>query len=59
MKETARIQRQKKTYTKERMKELVELYSDSGRRIGLTDEQLAMSPTVEEALDAIFGEEVA
>lgn len=36
--------------------ELVEVFSDASRRMELTDEQLAMSPTVEEAIEAIFGD---
>ena len=43
-------------YTKERMKELVEVFSDASRRMELTDEQLKAAPTVEEAIDAIFGD---
>ena len=42
-------------YTKERMEELVEVFSDSSRRMELTDEQLKTAPTVEEAIEAIFG----
>lgn len=42
-------------YTKERMEELVEVFSDSSRRMELTDEQLKAAPTVEEAIEAIFG----
>ena len=36
--------------------ELIEIFSDASRRMELTDEQLAMSPTVEEAIEAIFGD---
>jgi hypothetical protein len=35
--------------------EMIEVSSDASRRMELTDEQLAMSPTVEEAIEAIFG----
>lgn len=43
-------------YTRERMEELVEVFSDASRRRLLTDEQLKAAPTVEEAIDAIFGD---
>lgn len=43
-------------YTKERMEELVEVFSDSSRRMALADEQLKAAPTVEEAIEAIFGD---
>lgn len=43
-------------YTKERMKELIEVFSDASRRLNLTDEQLKAAPTVEEAMEAIFGD---
>lgn len=36
--------------------ELVEIFSDASRRMALTDEQLKAAPTVEEAIDAIFGD---
>ena len=44
-----------RVYTKERMEELIEVFSDASRRLNLTDEQLAMAPTCEEAMEAIFG----
>ena len=43
-------------YTKKRMEELIEIFSDASRRRLLTDEQLKAAPTVEEAMDAIFGD---
>lgn len=43
-------------YTRERMKELIEIFSDASRRMALTDEQMKAAPTVEEAIDAIFGD---
>jgi hypothetical protein len=36
--------------------ELVEIFSDASRRMALTDEQLKAAPTVEEAMEAIFGD---
>lgn len=39
-----------------RMEELIEIFSDASRRRLLTDEQLKAAPTVEEAIDAIFGD---
>ena len=36
--------------------ELVEVFSDASRRMALTDEQLKAAPTVEEAMEAIFGD---
>ena len=53
MKETMKETRR---YTKQRMEELVEVFSDASRRMELTDEQLKAAPTVEEAIDAIFGD---
>lgn len=35
---------------------LIEVFSDASRRRLLTDEQLKAAPTVEEAIDAIFGD---
>jgi len=55
MKESANMTKTRK-YTKERMEELVEVFSDSSRRMALTDEQLKAAPTVEEAIEAIFGD---
>lgn len=43
-------------YTRERMEELIEVFSDASRRMALTDEQLKAAPTVEEAIEAIFGD---
>lgn len=43
-------------YTKQRMEELVEVFCDASRRLALTEKELAMSPTVEEAIEAIFGD---
>lgn len=55
MKESANMTKTRK-YTRERMEELVEVFSDASRRMELTDEQLKAAPTVEEAIDAIFGD---
>lgn len=42
-----------------RMEEIVEVFCDASRRLALTEKELAMAPTVEEVLDAMFGEDVA
>lgn len=55
MKESASMTKTRK-HTKKRMEELVEIFSDASRRMTLTDEQLKAAPTVEEAIDAIFGD---
>ena len=39
-----------------RMEEIVEVFSDASRRRLLTDEQLKAAPTVEEVIEAIFGD---
>jgi hypothetical protein len=52
MKETQR-------YTKQRMEEIVEVFCDASRRLNLTEKELAMAPTVEEVMEAIFGEDAA
>ena len=39
-----------------RMEEIVEVFCDASRRMALTDEQLKAAPTVEEAIEAIFGD---
>lgn len=55
MKESTSMTKTRK-YTRERMEELVEVFSDASRRMALTDEQLKAAPTVEEAIEAIFGD---
>ena len=55
MKESANMTKTRK-YTRERMEELIEVFSDASRRRLLTDEQLKAAPTVEEAIEAIFGD---
>ena len=45
-----------KTYSRERMEEIVEVFCDASRRLNLTEKELAMAPTCEEAMEAIFGE---
>ena len=57
MKESANMTaKATRKYTKKRMEELIEVFSDASRRMTLSDEQRKAAPTVEEAIDAIFGD---
>ena len=57
MKETMKGKvKEARRYTRQRMEELIEIFSDASRRMALTEEQLKAAPTVEEAIEAIFGE---
>lgn len=41
--------------TKERAEELIEVFTNAGKRLRLTEEELKKCPTIEEVLEAIHG----